>query len=77
MSKNAEKLLEQLFPFILLGIGIALVIGLLIMFSYVLVWGVIIGAAIWLGYFIKEYFFSDKKPKNKNGRIIEHNDRDE
>ncbi|WP_133130410.1 hypothetical protein [Legionella yabuuchiae] len=76
MDKKLQNILEQLIPFIILGIGIALAIGLLIMFSYVLVWGIVIGGIIWLVYFVKSYFFPSHSPKKKNGRIIEHNDKD-
>ncbi|GGI88819.1 hypothetical protein [Legionella impletisoli] len=76
MDKKFQNILEQLIPFIILGIGIALAIGLLIMFSYVLVWGIVIGGVIWLVYFVKSYFFPDKAASKKNGRIIEHDDKD-
>lgn len=74
MNNKLQQLLEQLIPFILFGIAIALVIGLFIMISYVLVWGIMLGAIIWAGYAIKNYFFPPYSPEKKDGRIIEHDD---
>lgn len=72
-----QKIIEQITPFLLLGIGIAFAIGMLILFFYVLVWGILIGGIIWLAYFIKNYFFPANKPKTRTkGRIIEHDDND-
>ena len=56
MDNKLQKFFEQLIPFIILGIAIALVVGLFIMLSYVLVWGLIIGGVIWLVAMIKNYF---------------------
>jgi len=72
MDNKLQKLFEQLIPFIILGISIALVVGLFIMLSYVLVWGFIIGGVIWLTVMIKNYFFKTK-PSDK-GRVIEHDE---
>ena len=76
MNKTFQQLLAQLVPFIMLGIGIALAIGLLIMFSYVLVWGILIGGVIWMIYVIKSYFSPTPSNKKKKGRIIEHDNKD-
>lgn len=77
MNDNIKRLFENLIPFILLGVAIALVIGLFIMLSYVLVWGLIIGGIMWLGSFIYGYLFPDKTklPPSSEGRIIEHDDK--
>ena len=77
---SLEKLFETLMPFIIAGTAIALVIGLLVMFSYILVWGLIIGGVLWLGATVKQYLFSSNSSKTdvikKNqGRIIEHEDK--
>ncbi|KTD07404.1 hypothetical protein [Legionella jamestowniensis] len=77
MNEKIEHLIQQLVPFLIAGIAIALVIGLFIMFSYVLVWGLIIGAILWVASFIKNLLFSSKEIENpKKGRVIEHNDKD-
>ncbi|WBV65350.1 hypothetical protein PGH44_12690 [Legionella pneumophila] len=66
MSDKVQKLIENIVPFIVIGVGIAIVIALLFMFFYVAIWGVIIGGILWLGALAKEYFFPANHPrKNK------------
>ncbi|HHT0592490.1 TPA: hypothetical protein ACTXXA_000351 [Legionella anisa] len=74
------KIFENLVPFLVAGVAIALFFGLLFMFSYVLVWGLLIGGILWLGATIKQYLFPSKSTQteeiNKSqGRIIEHDDK--
>ncbi|HHF7372834.1 hypothetical protein [Legionella bozemanae] len=74
------KIFENLVPFLVAGVAIALFFGLLFMFSYVLIWGLLIGGVLWLITAIKQYLFPDKSNKtevtHKNqGRIIEHDDK--
>ena len=74
------KIFENLAPFIIAGVVIALLIGLLFMFSYVLVWGIIIGAVLWVVTAIKQYLFPSSSTKTEafkksSGRIIEHDDK--
>jgi 5-bromo-4-chloroindolyl phosphate hydrolysis protein len=74
------KIFENVVPFIVAGFAIALLIGLLFMFSYVLVWGIIIGAVLWVAATMKQYLFpkpATKKEvfKQSEGRIIEHDDK--
>jgi hypothetical protein len=64
-----------LIPFIILGVAISLIIGLFIMLSYVLVWGVVLGAIIWLAVMIKNYLFPSQASEARKGRIIEHKDK--
>ena len=76
MKHKPSKIIEQAVPFLVLGITIAFMIALLVFFSYVLIWGVIIGAVLGLIAWIKQAFFSTKQPKEtKKGRIIEHDDK--
>ncbi|MCA0402567.1 MAG: hypothetical protein LCH30_02095 [Proteobacteria bacterium] len=78
MNDKLQKLLESLVPFLILGFAAALVISLFIMLSYVLVWGLLIGAVLWGLYSIKNYLFPGEtaKPiKSHKGRIIEHDDK--
>ena len=72
MDNKLQTFFEQLIPFIILGIAIALVVGLFIMLSYVLVWGLIIGGVIWLVAMIKNYFYKAKT--SDKGRVIEHDE---
>ncbi len=73
MNNKLSKIIEQLIPFIILGVAIALVIGLFIMLSYALIWGLCLGAFIWGVVMIKNYFFPTPSLK-KEGRVIEHDD---
>lgn len=74
--KKFELLFQQLLPFVLLGIAIALTIGLIVVFSYVLLWGLFFGGLIWLAAVIKKYAFPPRPPVNTKGRVIEHNEKD-
>ncbi|KTD64660.1 hypothetical protein [Legionella spiritensis] len=76
MNDNLKKMFENLIPFLLLGIAVALLVGLFIMFSYVLIWGIIIGGILWAVSIVKEYVFPSKSKKNTQGRVIEHEDND-
>ncbi len=70
-----KKLAEQSIPYIIIGMVIALAIGLLIMLSRIFIWGLILGAIIWFAVFIKNYLFPTP-PDEKTGRIIEHDKKD-
>lgn len=75
MSDKFEKIIENIVPFIVVGVGIAIVIGLLFMFFYVAIWGVVIGAILYLVALAKQYFFPGESAKKEQGRIIEHDDK--
>ena len=75
MNDKIQQYLENLAPFLVLGVAIALFVGFLFMFSYILIWGVIIGGMLWLITIAKSYFFPEEPNKKDNGRIIEHDDR--
>ncbi|MDF1828195.1 MAG: hypothetical protein P1U39_07955 [Legionellaceae bacterium] len=86
MPPSIKQFLQQLPPFILIGISIALGVGIFIVFSYVLVWGIVIGAILWGANLLIEYLRSahilpSKKQTKKStssststskGRIIDH-----
>lgn len=70
-----KRLTIQLTPYLILGFAIALLIGICILLSYVLVWGLVIGVILWTIARIKFYLKqTNKLPVNKTGRIIEHDD---
>jgi hypothetical protein len=75
MNKNPlQSLFQTLFPFFIIGIAIAILIGVFIILSYVILWGIGIGIILWLAARIKAYF-NDKttlSQTSKKGRIIEH-----
>lgn len=82
MPSSIKQFLQQLPPFLLIGISIALGVGVFIVFSYVLVWGIVIGAILWGVNVLIEYLRSvnilPPKQQTKNsspsskGRIIDH-----
>ncbi|MDR3442822.1 MAG: hypothetical protein P4L65_07370 [Legionella sp.] len=77
---QVPKIIESIVPFIIAGIAIALFIGLLFMFSYVVIWGLMIGGVLWLVAVIKQFLFPSTvaKPesmKKTKGRVIEHDDK--
>ena len=75
MNNKLKAIFEQLTPFLLIGIAIALIIGLFIMLSYVLLWGFVLGAIIWAGFSIKNYLFPSHPTEKNEGRIIDHDDK--
>ena len=76
MNEKLRQFLESIVPFFVLGIVIALVIGFFIMFSYLLIWGLIIGGFLWIIIFIKNLLFPRKKLESATkGRIIDYKDK--
>lgn len=73
MQINLQRNLEEIIPLLIIGIGIALCIGLLLVLSYVLMWGLVIGALLWLGVRIKNAWRMHKS----QSCIIEHKSRDQ
>lgn len=76
MNHKLQQMLQTLVPFLVIGVIVAMCIGLLIMFSYALLWGLVIGGVLWIASLIKTMLFPSPPPPRQNeGRIIEHNDR--
>lgn len=77
---QVPKIIESIVPFVIAGIAIALFIGLLFMFSYVVIWGLMIGGVLWLVAVIKQFLFPSTVAKSESmkktkGRVIEHDDK--
>ncbi len=76
MNGKLPRFFENLIPYLMLGIAIAIIIGLFIMFSYILLWGLLVGGVLWLISLVKSLFSprrSRSKPAAKTkGRVIEH-----
>ena len=82
MPPSMKQFLQQLPPFILVGISIALGVGIFIVFSYVLIWGFLIGAILWGANLLIQYLKSaniipnktqvNKSSQASKGRIIDH-----
>ncbi|MDP1602165.1 MAG: hypothetical protein Q8M03_02785 [Legionella sp.] len=75
MNNKFQQMLQTLIPFLLIGVALSLIVGLVIMFSYVLLWGILIGGVLWIISVIKNFLFPTKALTKTEGRIIEHNDR--
>lgn len=71
-----ESIFEKVMPYITVGIFIALAIVGIILLSYLLIWGAIIGLVIYAIAYVKERFFPSKKPvkHEQKGRTIDHDD---
>lgn len=75
MHPKVNKFLQTVGPFLVLGVSVALILALLFIFTYILIWGLIIGGIIWGIAAIKRYLFPAPPPppiNKEKGRIIEH-----
>ncbi|MDF1646439.1 MAG: hypothetical protein P1U61_05625 [Legionellaceae bacterium] len=76
MPQLLKHFFQQLPPFILLGIVIAFAAGIFMLFSYVLIWGLAIGAVLWGVNLIYQYFShsssSNTPIKPSKGQVIDH-----
>lgn len=75
MNKRLISSFQSITPFLLLGLTISVLFGLLLMFSYLLIWGLFIGALLWLVAAVKQFFFPTKSHTQTRGRIIEYRDK--
>lgn len=75
MNYNLQKFFENLIPFLVIGIAIALFVGLLFMFFYVAIWGILLGSVLYLIVLAKNFFFPKKPAIKEKGRVIEHDDK--
>ena len=80
MKTQFNRMLEKFVPFLVVGISLVSVFALMILFSYLFIWGLIVGGVIWLATLIKQHFGRHASQNtihssHRQGRIIEH-DRD-
>lgn len=72
-----QRFLNQLIPFILVGVAIvAFVFGIMLL-GYLLLFGAIVGFALFAFNWLREKLFPTKtmtKPEKKSGRIIDSDD---
>lgn len=74
-----NTLLESLIPFLILGISVVVFIAVMVLLSYVLIWGLVIGAVLWSIFFIKEKLFPSSQQANapqQKGRVIDYDEID-
>jgi hypothetical protein len=74
MNDKLQHFFENIIPFALIGISIAVGISLLFLFFHLAIWGLIIGAILWFFTLAKQYLFPDQSLKKEKGRIIEHDE---
>ncbi|MBA2657590.1 MAG: hypothetical protein H0U70_11530 [Tatlockia sp.] len=78
MSRKIIQPFENITPFLILGIFIALIIGFFITFFYILIWGFLLGTLLWALASIKNLLFPAKGISNveesSKGRTFDHND---
>lgn len=72
-----QSLLARLIPFVFLGVMIVLFVVGIILFSYLLIVGAIVGMILFFINWVKEKLFSSKniqcdQKSEKNGRTFEH-----
>ena len=72
MKNTLKQMIHTFIPFIMLGVMAALCVGLVLMFSSILIWGVFIGGILWVVAMAKNFLFPEKKTNRPDGRIIEH-----
>jgi len=70
IKTKLQSLLGAFFPYAVLGIAAVLTLTLLSLFAYVLLWGVVVGAILFAGFAIKNYFFPKKSSRIIKGWII-------
>lgn len=72
-----RSILQRIIPFIFLGVAIVALVAGLILFSYLLIFGAIVGVVLFVLSWAKEKFFPSKqittyKEKPKQGRTFDH-----
>ena len=67
-----QRLLNQLPPFIFIGIILAMALGLFILFVHVILWGILLGSILWVCSLIGRFFSTPHPYKKRKGRIINH-----
>lgn len=76
MNTTLEKIVTTLVPFLVFGVAIAFFISMIVLLSYVLLWGLLIGSVLYFIVFIKNKLFpiqvNKTSVKHKQGRTIEH-----
>ncbi|OGV27823.1 MAG: hypothetical protein A3F18_00430 [Legionellales bacterium RIFCSPHIGHO2_12_FULL_37_14] len=67
-----SRTMETLYPYLVYAIAIGVLFCVFIVLSYILFWGLVIGAALWAITIIKLYLTKPKKTSYTRGRVIEH-----
>jgi len=75
-----NNLLARIIPFLFLGIMLVILIAGLILLSYLLIWGAVVGLVLFLIAWLREKFFPPRHltkidKQSKSGRVIDHDDK--
>ena len=74
MQNRKPSFVDKLIPYLFVGMVLATLVGLAVIFSVLLLWGLVIGFVLYVVMWIKNKLFPRKQAKSKKGRIIEHKD---
>ena len=74
-----QSFLSRIIPFIFLGIIIVILIAGMIVLSYLLIFGALVGLVLFVFAWIKDRFFNKRTDlptatKSRRGRTIDHHD---
>lgn len=74
-----QSILARLIPFIFLGVMIVLLVAGMIIFSYLLIVGALVGLILFMIAWVRDRLFGKKKStpsqlKDRPGRTIDHHD---
>jgi len=76
---DMNKVVAKIVPFLFLGIMLVILVAGVILLSYLLIWGAVVGLVLFSIAWIREKLFPSKHlaktEKPKSGRIIDHEDR--
>lgn len=74
-----KNVVAKIVPFLFLGVMLVILVAGVILLSYLLIWGAVVGLVLFLIAWIREKLFPSKQlvesQKPKAGRIIEHEDK--
>jgi len=76
MKNYSNYFANRVAPYLFLGIAIAILVGFAIILSYLFLWGLVIGAIIFIAVSAKNKFFPSKKRQYKRNIVIEHDEID-
>ena len=74
MNRKLARILDNITPFLVLGIAVTMGIVFFVIFFYVLIAGVLLGALFWLINAVISRFRTSEEKVQRTIRIIEHND---
>ncbi len=72
-----KRLLNQLLPFLILGIALVTLVFGIVLLSYILFFGIVAGTILYIFNWVREKYFlrkSKKKTKKSSGRVIDSDD---